>query len=167
MIRDFGIAALTAVALLAASSAARAQSGSEQCSTEPQAQTVISSSSNSGLVTAVAQSVPSDPVNCVPSYCAAARDESDDTKVAVGAGLSEAYARLVGEKNDDAALNLLSSACSSSCDEVIVTAFAASQATTASRLCEASLGGPGGSREASVVQVDAVSGSGGQAASGN
>ena len=65
------------------------------------------------LVMAVASVVPSDPSNCVPSFCAASEDEDDDTRVAIGAGISEAYGILKSEAKDDLARLVRAAACSS------------------------------------------------------
>ena len=139
------------------------------CSTIEDARTVITSTSGSGLVLAVAQSVPLDTPNCVPAYCAASADQNNNTKVAVGAGISEAYSSLIASGRDDEAVNLLGGACSETCDQVVVTAFAASQATTVSRLCETAFGGRGqsGSLPGGLVIDNGASGGGGQAASGS
>ena len=63
--------------------------------------------------------------------------------------------------NDDGALALLSSACSISCGEVVVTAFAASQATSVSRLCDAGLPGNRSGVVGEIFQVNADGGGGG------
>ena len=139
------------------------------CSTTEQAEVVIAgASTGNSLVVAVAQSVPTDPENCVPSYCVASSDKPSDVKVAVGAGLSEAYAQLVAQGNDDAAVNLLGGACSSACDEIVVTAFAASRSSSVGGLCSTTLGGVGGVAP-SVLIIDSggTGGGGGQNASPN
>jgi len=153
--------ACTGLALVALASPSGAKAAS--CSTVAEAQGVIqSASTQSALVSAVGGSVPTDPVNCVPSFCAASAGESPEVQVAVGAGISEAYSQLAGSDNDDGAAALRSSACSLSCNETIVTAFAASQATSVSRLCEAGYGGTNGV-VGSIFQVDAGGGGGGVA----
>jgi hypothetical protein len=151
--------AIAALALLSLASPSEARAAS--CSTVAEAQGIIqSSSTQSALVSAVGGSVPSDPANCVPSLCAASADESPEVQVAVGAGISEAYSQLAGSDNDEGAAALRSSACSLSCNETIVTAFAASQATSVARLCEAGYGGTNGV-VGSIFQVDAGGGGGG------
>ena len=85
---------------------------------------------------AVASAVPSDPSNCVPSFCAASEDEDDDTRVAIGAGISEAYTILKSEAKDDIARLVRAAACSASCDRFVVTSFSASQGVPVSRMCD-------------------------------
>ena len=64
----------------------------DACTTRSQAEAVIAAlGQGPELVMAVASAVPSDPSNCVPSFCAASEDEDDDTRAAIGAGISEAY----------------------------------------------------------------------------
>lgn len=147
----------SALVTLASPSVAKAAS----CATVAEAQGVIqSSSTQAALVSAVGGSVPTDPVNCVPNFCAASADKSPEVQVAVGAGISEAYSQLAGSDNDDGAAALRSSACSVSCNETIVTAFAASQATSVSQLCEANYDGTNAA-VGSIFQVDAGGGGGG------
>ena len=67
-------------------------------------------------------------------------------KVAIGAGLSEAYAKLIAEGREEEAAALLAGACSETCDRVVVTAFAASQAETVDGLCETASGSGGSGR---------------------
>lgn len=152
--------ALAAVAALLACTSTSVRAAS--CSTVAGAQGVIGATpSQPALVSAVGQSVPADPANCVPAFCEAARDQSSDVQVAVGAGISEAYSKLADAGNDDGALALLSSACSISCGEVVVTAFAASQATSVSRLCDAGLPGNRSGVVGEIFQVNADGGGGG------
>lgn len=142
------------------------------CSTTVKAEAVIAgASSGNTLVVAVAQSVPADPSSCVPAYCQASADKPQDVKVAVGAGISEAYSKLLSDGNDDEAVNLLTGACSAACDEVVLTAFAASQSSTVSGLCETALGGllggAGGAPASAVAFGGSTGAGGGSAASGN
>jgi hypothetical protein len=133
------------------------------CSTVSDARLIIqSAATQAALVSAVGESVPSDVANCVPSFCAASVDASPEVQVAVGAGISEAYAQLTGSENEDGATALRSSACSVACTEAVVTAFAASQASSVSRLCEAS-DGSGTGAVGSILQVGAGGGGGGAA----
>jgi hypothetical protein len=107
------------------------------CSTTAEAEAVVATVVlGSELVLAVASAVPSDPSNCVPSFCAASEDEDDDTRVAIGAGISEAYTILKSEAKDDMARLLRVAACSSRCDRFVVTSFAASQGVPVSRMCD-------------------------------
>lgn len=136
------------------------------CSTTEQAEVVIAGAGGqSPLVAAVSQSVPSDPLNCGPSYCRASEDEERSVQVAVGAGLSDAFSNLTGEARDEEAARLLEGSCSS-CNEVVLTAFAASQGTTVTGLCETSQGGAGGSTPSELV-IGVTGGGGGQLPSGN
>ena len=70
------------------------------------------------------------------SFCAASEDEDDDTRAAVGAGISEAYTVLKSEAKDDLARLVRAAACSASCDRFVVTSFAASQGVPVSRMCD-------------------------------
>ena len=73
----------------------------DACSTSSQAEAVIAAvGQGPELVMAVASAVPSDPSNCVPSFCAASEDEDDNTRVAIGAGISEAYGILKSEAKE-------------------------------------------------------------------
>ena len=171
MMKQVGFSALMGLALALGAAPAMAQDA-KVCSTTARAEVVIAgSASGNALVVAVAQSVPTDPANCVPSYCEASADEAQDVKVAVGAGISEAYSKLIAEGNDDEVVNLLSSACSTACDEVILTAFAASQSSTVAGLCETALGGLRGGAGGAPASATAFGGStgagGGSAASPN
>jgi hypothetical protein len=147
----------TIVSVLVASSSVALAAN---CSTVSGARGIIANGRvPSDLASAIARWVPPDPSHCVPALCEAARGESFDVQVAVGAGISEAYSTLVGVREDDA-LALLSSACSISCSENIVTAFAASQATSVKQLCDASLSGAQGTVD-TIYQVNADGGGGG------
>jgi hypothetical protein len=109
----------------------------DACSTTSEAEAVIRAAAQGPeLVMAVASAVPSDPSNCVPSFCAASEDEHDDTRVAIGAGISEAYTVLKSEAKDDMARLVRAAACSASCDRFVVTSFAASQGVPFSRMCD-------------------------------
>jgi hypothetical protein len=168
MTKHFTYLALLALPLAFGFAPAHAADVDMACSTTEQAEVVIAgASTGNSLVVAVAQSVPTDPENCVPSYCVASSDKPDEVKVAVGAGISEAYAQLIAQGSENAASNLIGDACSSACDEVVLTAFAASQSSSVSGLCSTTLGGIGGVAP-SILIIDSGAGSGGgQAASGN
>jgi hypothetical protein len=140
----------------------------DACSTKSQAEAVIAAvAQGPELVMAVASVVPSDPSNCVPSFCAASEDEDDNTRVAIGAGISEAYGILKSEAKDDLARLVRVAACSSNCDRFVVTGFAASQGLPVSRMCD--LGSAEGAADVRAPwDVGGGGGSGGvNAVSGN
>jgi hypothetical protein len=129
---------LTVVGILVTAMLGSTESrAASSCATTAEAEAVIATSAQGPeLVMAVAGAVPSDPSNCVPSFCAASEDEDDDTRVAIGAGISEAYTILKSEAKDDMARLVRAAACSVSCDRFVVTSFAASQGVPVSRMCD-------------------------------
>lgn len=132
-----------------------------QCATVPQASGVIDgSTSRKRLIELIAQTVPSDPSACVPSYCAASLGKPEEVRMAVGAGLAEAFARL-SASDEDAAQQINNLACSLSCDEVVAKSYATGRAETLERICDASYDGGGGGVAPSLFQINAGGGGGG------
>lgn len=111
----------------------------------------------------VARSVPIDPPTCVINYCEISVGKPKKVKVAIGAGISEAYARLIAEGREEEAVALLAGACSETCDRIVVTAFAASQAETIDGLCELASGQGGSGHSPSLMSSASASGIGGGA----
>ena len=153
---------LYAVLLLAASVAcASSARAAESCAKNELEALIANAASRSALVGDVAQSVPIDPPTCVTNYCEISIDKPKKVKVAIGAGISEAYAKLIAEGREDEAAALLGGACSETCDRVVLTAFAASQAQTIDGLCETASGQGGSGRSPSVLSSATASGIGG------
>lgn len=163
------MASIAVASAIFAGQLAWAQDGGvpEACSTTAEAEVVIGGAGGqAALVTSVARSVPTDPASCVPSYCRASEDEARSVQVAVGAGISDAFSTLIGQGGEEQASRLLDGACRGDCNEIVLTAFAASQGTTVAGLCETSLGGTGGAAPGELV-IGVAGGGGGQLPSGN
>lgn len=153
-----------AVLLLAASLAcATSARAADSCAKNVLEALVANATSRSALVGDVAQSVPIDPPTCVTNYCEISTDKPKKVKVAIGAGISEAYARLIADGREEEAAALLAGACSETCDRVVVTAFAASQADTVDGLCETASGQGGSGHSPSLMSSAGASGIGGGA----
>ena len=101
----------------------------------------------------------------MPSYCEAAKERPEDVRAAVGAGLSEALAEQEAKDEYEIAKQILVNACTPACDETVLAAFAASQATTVQRLCDYSGAGRNGTGVGAGPGTGV--GGGGQTASGS
>ena len=159
IIARLGTGAALAAGLMLSAGPAVALDG-PSCSTVPQASDVIAGSpSPRALTGSVAQSVPSDPANCVPSYCVASRDENEEIQMAVGAGIAEAFARLDGQDGEQAAA-LNTAACSADCGETVARSYSAARSLTLEEACASSSASGSGSSP-SLLKISAGGGGGG------
>lgn len=134
------------------------------CSTPELASRVIAGApSPHSLVGSVAHSVPTDPNNCVRSYCEASAGRPDDVRTAVGTGISYAFSRYIDHDDTANASRILDAACADACDERLRSAFAANQGTSTKRLCDLNSAG----NPASILDLGDSGDSGGEQASRN